>query len=62
MIWVKAIFSLAFLTILAACGPKINKSETESQKQCRIFVQQFYDWYVPKALNDVPPFTGALVS
>jgi hypothetical protein len=51
MIWLKTILSVAFLAILSTCGPKFDKPETEEQRQCRSFVQQFYDWYVPKALN-----------
>jgi Protein of unknown function (DUF3828) len=41
-----------FLLLATAVSPNPQlEPATDLEKSCRIFVQSFYDWYVPKALD-----------
>ena len=53
---IKTLKSLAFATLLlllatAAFPSPQLQPDTDLEKSCRIFVQSFYNWYLPKALD-----------
>ncbi len=49
----KLLASCTFLLLLAAAavGSPQTAQDIEVEKSCRDFVQKFYDWYVPQALD-----------
>jgi hypothetical protein len=51
------LFCCYFACVMTLCGAACAQTTHPDRRQrsCRTFVQEFYDWYVPKASADRPP-------